>query len=153
MNQKWPDLWMRPPIRNWSANKEMIEKIFSDTGFLKKRARTLSILWTLLIFLLCFLPAREIPDLNVPLADKWTHFILFGVFSFLWLLSFKKTAVKHTVLIFIISSLLGWGVEELQGTLSFLGRAKDVMDIVADAIGGLLGAVLFYFLSRHSARS
>jgi VanZ family protein len=121
---------------------------FSNT----KRARFFAILWTLLIFFLCFIPAREIPDVNIPLADKWVHFILFGIFSILWLLSIPNHAFKHLVLVFITSLILGWLVEEIQGLLVSLGRNKDNRDILADAIGGFLG-VLIYSIVCKSRRS
>ena len=114
----------------------------------KKGARLWAILWTLLIFVLCFLPAKEIPDVRVPMADKWVHFVLFGVFSFLWLLSFPKFAARHLLLVLVCAVLLGWLVELLQGQLIFLGRSQDNMDTLADGIGGLMGVVLFWLLHK-----
>jgi VanZ family protein len=125
-----------------------MSKDFSEITINKKRARLLAITWTLLIFFLCFLPARDVPKVNVPLADKWVHFILFGVFSFLWLLSFKGFTIKDLFLIFAASVTLGWLVEFFQGILTFLGRSRDSMDILADSIGGLLGVVVFYAAYR-----
>jgi len=112
----------------------------------KKRARLLAILWTLLIFFLCFVPAGNVPEVSLPLADKWTHFILFAVFAYLWLLSLQKTQTRHLIIVMIASLLLGWLVEILQGSLKFLGRSQENMDVVADAIGGLIGTLIFYFV-------
>ena len=129
-----------------------MNQLFSGDPIYKKRARIGAILWTLLIFILCFIPAREVPDLDIPLADKWVHFILFGVFSFLWLLSIKEFRLQHLVIVLICSIVLGWLVEYIQGALTFLGRSQDNMDTLADGIGGLLGVVVFWLLSfryRH----
>jgi len=123
---------------------------FSENSFIKKRARFIAILWTLLIFFLCFLPSNEIPELNVPLVDKWVHFILFGCFSFFWLLSLKHPRTIHFFFWIMLSAVFGWLVEELQGFLSFLGRCKENMDIVADAIGGMLGAFLLFLLRKKA---
>jgi len=125
-----------------------MKSFFSETPKLKNRARLAAISWTLLIFFLCLIPAKEIPDVNVPLMDKWVHFILFGVFSFLWLLSLAHINFRWLFIIFIVAVLTGWMVEELQGILGFLGRSKDIMDIVADAIGGLLGVLLFTLIKK-----
>jgi VanZ family protein len=129
---------------NWWA-KAM--RLFSHNPIYKKRARLGAILWTLLIFILCFVPARGVPDLDIPLIDKWVHFILFGMFSFLWLLSVTRYNHLHLLLVLISAIILGWLVEYLQGSLSFLGRSQDNMDTLADGIGGLIGVVVFYILN------
>ena len=118
----------------------------------KKRARLLAILWTLLIFFLCFIPADDIPDVHIPLADKWTHFILFGVFAFLWLLSIPVFKNRYLVFIFLVSVVLGWLVEFIQGLLVFLHRSEDITDVAADTIGGLLGVMIFYVIYRMKHR-
>ena len=129
-----------------------MNQLFSGDPIYKKRARIGATLWTLLIFILCFIPAREVPDLDIPLADKWVHFILFGVFSFLWLLSIKEFRLQHLVIVLICSIVLGWLVEYIQGALTFLGRSQDNMDTLADGIGGLLGVVVFWLLSFRYRR-
>ena len=129
-----------------------MNQLFSGDPIYKKRARIGAILWTLLIFILCFIPAREVPDLDIPMADKWVHFILFGVFSFLWLLSIKEFRPHHLVIVLICSIVLGWLVEYIQGALTFLGRSQDNMDTLADGIGGLLGVVVFWLLSFRYRR-
>ena len=129
-----------------------MNQLFSGDPIYKKRARIGATLLTLLIFILCFIPAREVPDLDIPLADKWVHFILFGVFSFLWLLSIKEFRLQHLVIVLICSIVLGWLVEYIQGALTFLGRSQDNMDTLADGIGGLLGVVVFWLLSFRYRR-
>ncbi|MBS1590267.1 MAG: VanZ family protein [Bacteroidetes bacterium] len=115
----------------------------------KRRVRFIAILWTLLIFLLCLIPGRDIPDVHIPLIDKWVHFVLFGLFSLLWLLSFEKKSSLIALAVFAASILVGWCVELLQGQLSFLGRSYDPRDILADGIGGFLGVVLFMVWHRN----
>lgn len=125
----------------------MMWQLFTAQSLHKKRAKSAAIVWTLLIFIACFIPGNEIPNINVPLADKWVHFILFGGFTFLWLLAGPSTHWKKLCTIVIIGCLFGWLVEELQGQLSFLGRAKDLYDIYADALGAVLGVLLFYIFA------
>lgn len=130
----------------------MMWQLFTARSVHKKRAKSAAIVWTLLIFIACFIPGNEIPDVKIPLADKWVHFILFGGFTFLWLLSNPELSFKKLLIIFIAGCLFGWIVEELQGLLYFLGRAKDVKDIFADALGALLGVLLFYICARIAAQ-
>jgi len=125
--------------------------LFTARSAYKKRARFAAILWTLLIFFGCFLPAKRVPRF-MSVSDKWEHFILFAVFAFLWLLGFPGRELKRLLLVFVIACTVGWLVEEVQGLLTFLGRSKDVLDIVADSIGGFLGVVLFYIFAGAAAR-
>ena len=121
---------------------------FTDNPVYRKRARLLAILWTLLIFFLCFLPGRELPDVKVPLADKWAHCILFGVFAFLWLMSLRDPGIAQLLLVLAASVLLGWLVELIQGSFRFLGRSQDDLDTLADSIGGLAGVLIFSLYHR-----
>jgi VanZ family protein len=98
------------------------------------------------------MPGKDLPEVNVPFIDKWTHFILFGTFSFLWLCGFPKRKFSHLALVFIISIALGWLIECLQGYFVSLGRSKDIMDAIADGIGGLLGILFFVLLSSLSEK-
>ena len=120
---------------------------FTEQSTYTKRARWGAILWTLLIFILCLLPGEDLPEVNIPMVDKWTHWVLFGVFAFLWLCAAPSRKAKRLLLILGISIFVGWLVEEIQGTLSFLGRYQDNMDTLADSIGGLCGVLFFYVLS------
>lgn len=131
----------------------MFQGLFSVRAPYRRAARWALAAWTLLLLALCFLPGRDIPDIHVPLADKWVHFVLFGVFAFLWLCAFPSEKIRSLLLAFTASVALGWLVEELQGLLSFLGRSRSGKDILADAIGGLLGVLFYYILSRRARRA
>lgn len=102
--------------------------------------------WTLLIFILCFLPGNELPKVDIPFIDKWTHVILFAVFSFLWLCAKPTLNIGALTLLLGISIFLGWLVEYIQGHY-VPGRHQDNMDTLADAIGGLLGIIFFSLMS------
>jgi VanZ family protein len=125
----------------------MLPQLFSRTSNYTKGARLAAVLWTLLIFIACLWPGRDIPEVPVPFADKWVHFVLFGTFAFLWLCAYPGRGWGFALVIFIVSVFTGWLVEELQGALPTLGRTKDMMDALADSVGGLLGVGVFMTLS------
>ena len=100
-------------------------------------------LWTLLIFIGCFTPGKEIPRVDVPLIDKWVHLVLFGGFTFLWLCARPIINLRSLLVLLLISVALGSFIEIMQGLLTFLGRSMELMDAVADSIGGLLGIGIF----------
>ena len=113
------------------------------TAVFKQPVAVAAVVWTLLIFLLCFLPAEDIPEVQVPFADKWVHLVLFGVFSFLWLSAVKRVTLPIFALVLAASIVLGWLVEVIQGQLPSLHRSQDMMDTLADAVGGFLGVLCF----------
>lgn len=121
----------------------MLKNAFTEQSPYKKRARTLTLLWTLLIFLLCLIPGNELPGVKIPMADKWVHFILFGIFSFLWMCAGPSVQLSRLFVAFAVGCLLGWMVEELQGLLISLGRSKSIQDIYADTIGSAMGVIAF----------
>jgi VanZ family protein len=118
-----------------------------------KRALVLAMLWTSGILLACLIPGNEVPDIHIPLIDKWVHFIIFAGFSFLWLSTFIPATTVKAVVIFILSVLLGYAVELLQDSGITTGRSYDVYDIVADTIGGALGVLLFFLWRRITFRA
>ncbi|NDC43133.1 MAG: VanZ family protein [Chitinophagia bacterium] len=124
--------------------------VFTVHSPYKRQARFVAALWTLLIFVGCFLPAKDIPDVNVPLADKWVHFVLFGGFCFFWLLAYPAQKLLTLLLWVAAGVATGIAVELLQGTLTFLGRSADAMDVLADSIGAVLGTILYAVAARAS---
>ncbi len=125
-----------------------MRRIFSSDSPYKKQARFLAILWTLLIFIGCFTPGKDLPEVDVPLIDKWTHLVLFGGFTFLWLCTKPLRTTRWLTTMFFIALGLGVFIEIMQGLLTFLGRSMELMDAVADGVGGLLGIGLFCLLAK-----
>jgi len=118
-------------------------RIFTPQSPYTKRARFAAIVWTLLIFIACFTPARELPEVHVPLIDKWAHFILFAGFAFLWLCAHPRFNARTIVTMLVVSIALGACIEVLQGYFVSLGRSMEFMDAVADSIGAVIGIALF----------
>jgi VanZ family protein len=125
-----------------------MKQIFFPDSPYKKQARSIAMLWTLLIFVGCLYPGRELPHVQVPLIDKWTHFVLFGVFAFLWLCACPAYTRKSLLLLFLIATGMGVFIELLQGLITFLGRSMELMDVVADSVGGMLGIAVFLLCAR-----
>ena len=109
-------------------------------------------LWTLLIFIGCFTPGKDIPKVDVPLIDKWVHLVLFGGFTFLWLCTRPVTKFTWLVIMFLIAVALGSFIDFMQGWLTFLGRSMELLDAVADSIGALLGIVIFAIAAAFANR-
>ena len=130
-----------------------MKRVFGSDSPYKRQARFLALLWTLLIFIGCLTPGKDIPKVDVPLIDKWVHFALFGGFTFLWLCARPFIDRRWLFSLFLISVALGSFIEVMQGWLTFLGRSMELMDAVADSVGGLLGIGLFRLCAFFANRA
>ena len=86
------------------------------------------------------------------MIDKWTHLVLFGAFTFLWLCSRPILTAASLIGMFVIATAFGAAIELMQGLLSFLGRSMEFMDGVADSIGAILGIGLFCVIAYFARR-
>lgn len=81
------------------------------------------------------------------MIDKWTHLVLFGTFTFLWLCARPVRTFSWLAGLFIIATAFGAAIELMQGLLTFLGRSMEFMDAVADSIGAVIGIGLFSLIA------
>lgn len=115
-------------------------------SLIKNHAYKLSLLWALVIFILCSLPGRFIPAvswLELLSFDKWVHA---GVFFIL--LTFLQIAVvehqqtkKFIYLYFVVCLLYGGSLEILQAKV-FSERSADWFDVAANSFGCIMALVL-----------
>ena len=111
-----------------------------------------NILWILVIFILCSLPSEDIPDprLNIPHLDKVVHFGMFFILSLLFSYALEaKTSLKLKTIYTIaisISIIYGGLIEILQHY--FFNRGGDVLDLLADIAGGIVGCLCYPYFKR-----
>jgi len=120
----------------------MLQKLFF---IVQKRAKSLTFLWTLLVFYLCLMPKKKIAHIPIFGIDKLVHVLFFGIFMFL--LQFIMKPNKWMVS-FLIATLFGCLIEGLQYYFTSLGRSGDWKDIIADALGAIIFGYLHYILSN-----
>lgn len=105
-----------------------------------------SLLLTLVIVLLSLLP---IPDMkigvNVPLADKWTHMVMYGVLTLAIWFDYKrshqqKNAWRLLLFAFLAPIAMGGVLELMQAYLTTC-RSGEWLDFVANTIGVCIGTV------------
>lgn len=122
----------------------------------------LSLLTALIIVILSLMPFPEIKMVeNVPLADKWTHMVMYGGFcSVLWFEYYRlhnHAAFRRTLLLAILAPIVMSGTLELMQEYLTTSRSGEWMDLLANTIGVLLGALigntLCRPLGRHFSRS
>ena len=127
------------------------DKMF-DMGSNKKTyvLLILSIVWALLIFYFCTIPSSKIPGFKIPHLDKVAHFGFFFVQSILLSLLFNFQTRKSYFQIILLSTMLafiyGGLIEILQS--KFFNRAGELYDLIADILGGFVGAMIYPTILR-----
>lgn len=107
-----------------------------------------SVIWTVIIFILCCTPGKYIPTANwleLLSFDKFVHASIFFVLTCLWLLHvfhINKLSTFTTVL--ILSGCIAYGglLEIMQATV-FSQRSGDWFDFIANSFGCIVGLWLF----------
>jgi len=106
--------------------------------------------WALLIGLISLLPDEDMPPLNQ--EDKWAHVVFYAVLTFLLArarsrqLKVQKRVLANFVMAFLIAAIYGAIIEIIQ--LYFIpGRHGDLMDLLANLIGGVIAFPLHWLLN------
>lgn len=110
----------------------------------------LSFICLVVIWVLSLMPVFPETGLeDVPFIDKWTHFVMYGGFTFvLWMESLLPLSPKGRAIIIVGAALMGGLLELLQAYCTFGMRSGDWLDFAADAVGAVLGAIVGWFLSK-----
>lgn len=110
--------------------------------------------WAAIIFAACLIPGRDVPSLSIFQHDKLIHFAIFALLAFLFLLLFKKPVLKKEGwIVFLSCTACGYLVELLQGSGITAGRSFDHYDALADAVGAVLGILVFFMLKPFADKS
>lgn len=113
----------------------------------------LSLLTTAVICVLSLAPIGGIElDVKVPLADKWTHFVMYGTLTtVIWWEYWKQHDHADIQWLSVFGAvcpiLLGALMEVLQANCTTY-RSGDWLDAVANSIGVVLGVVLGILVIR-----
>jgi uncharacterized membrane protein len=118
--------------------------------------KTISI--SVLIIVLCLIPASELNKLNVKVdfGDMVVHFFMFLTFSaalFFDLIKYSAgRSIKFSPFIISLSISVSFGIstETLQYLLTFLNRSGDFIDLLFDFFGSLAGIGIVRFIKRKS---
>ena len=117
----------------------------------------LSVLATIAIVVISIIPIPEVKPLeNIPLFDKWVHFIMYGGLCCIYWFDFfrnghtKKDYSKWVIWIVCLPIALG-GVMELWQKYLTTCRNGDWIDFIANSVGVFLAIPLGLFVIRGIA--
>lgn len=119
---------------------------------LKKGLLSLAIGWTVMIAILCLVSFSDLPTIKVKSADKYVHITFHLVFVLLWgfYVSKKYQGIRIPKIIRLVFASIGYGIliEILQELLTTT-RHADLMDVLANFTGALIGLTVFIFIKRR----
>jgi VanZ family protein len=121
------------------------------------RHNFLPFLWALFIGLLCLMPGKDVPDSPFFRFDLLAHGLVFGIFTFLLCVGFRK---QRSVRIFRYGAawyalwigILYGGLLELFQGLIMTGRKGEWLDWLSDSLGSVFGILFFYWVYGNAAR-
>ncbi len=117
-------------------------------NYLFKKSLWLSIIWTIVIFILCSTPGKYIPTsswLELLSFDKFVHASIFFVLSALWfsfIISKQKISNKYIIVV-LIGCISYGGLLEIMQAKIFSQRSGDWFDFIANSFGCLLALFVF----------
>lgn len=117
-----------------------------------KRLLFLGVTYTVGITVALLLPARELPRATFIPGDKIVHVGIHTVLIFVWLLyalrkRFNTIPWKMYATIAVLCTVYGIIVEFFQEWIT-TSRNADVLDVLANSLGTLLGLALFLFWKK-----
>lgn len=92
-------------------------------------------------YALAVLPQDNQPIVT-PFSDKGNHFIAFATLTILILYGYRVSYLKAFIL------MLAYGIWIEITQLFLVDRCAEVMDVVADVVGILIGSLIFYISKR-----
>jgi len=103
------------------------------------------------IFFLSSIPASSLPSL--PISDKIIHFFLylgFGLVFTYFVSNLKSASSRITMGIVTFFFITAYGLSDEIHQVFVPGRNFDMLDLLADAIGGIAGWLLILYASEFS---
>ena len=91
--------------------------------------------------------------------DKVIHLIVFGILSYSMLWGYRKKILSHDVqyikksfLLTLLLSVSYGAITELMQKYVFINRFGSIYDFIADAIGCVLGAIVFFLYFKKKVK-
>jgi VanZ family protein len=109
--------------------------------------------WFALTTYLLVIPGDALPKTNlisIPYFDKLVHIGLFAILSVLWLKSLKNRSITIDLIVVLGTIAYGVAMEFVQRDF-VANRSFDVMDIMADSVGAVLGFALVAAKAKNNS--
>lgn len=108
-----------------------------------------AILWFIVTIILLTLPGKDLPQsslFDIPYFDKWVHLVMFFLLTTLFCFPFSTIRTKRSIIaaVFLkigLCVILYGIIMEIVQQFFTSTRSFDVVDILFDSVGTLLGSL------------
>ena len=108
--------------------------------------------WALVIFIVSSIPELPTTNIGITFSDKLAHLAVFAVLGFLIAWPFCRIYRNYTKAFWISWILSGfYGILDEIHQLFVPGRYVEVLDMLADVIGALIGVGLFLLIDKKKS--
>ena len=123
--------------------------------YLRRYPVTLLLVLTIMLLSLLPMPDMKIGE-EVPLADKWTHMVMYAALTLAIWFDYKRShwrydALRLFIFAFLAPIAMGGVLEIMQAKLT-TQRSGEWLDFVADAIGVCIGTALGLLIKMPKKR-
>lgn len=99
------------------------------------------------IWIICLIPIPETPLDDVPMIDKWTHFVMYGSLCSVIFAEYAKRHIQPNIKRLAIGGVLlpiimGGLIELAQAYCTGGNRSGDWIDWIANSIGVMIGTAI-----------
>lgn len=107
----------------------------------------ISLFLVVAIWIICLIPIPETPLDNVPMIDKWTHFVMYGSLCSVIFAEYANHHIKPNIKRLAICGVLlpiimGGLIELAQAYCTGGNRSGDWIDWIANSIGVMIGTAI-----------
>lgn len=99
-----------------------------------------ALFWSVVVTVLCLLPGKDLPEVQVVNFDKFVHITVFGLLCWLylrWLMRKKTHSLSGQILVVLAVIVYGGLMEVLQGAF-YTDRSADWLDFAANSAGCII---------------
>lgn len=109
----------------------------------------------LAIVVASLIPVPEIPQADIPFADKWAHWVMYGTLTLVIsydLMRSKSLSIRNIVVGAVFAVVLG-GLLELMQAYCTSTRSGDWLDFYANTFGVFCAVVIVLIYKKMHARN
>lgn len=118
----------------------------------KKPFFWIATIWTIIFTFMFLQGASSLPKVNINQIDKLFHAVFHCIFTSIWFLSFKIKNIDNLKKAFFFSIFYGILIEILQQLLTST-RKSDLLDILANIVGAIVGFLIIKYQIINSKKS
>ncbi len=124
--------------------------------FIRQNSLSLSVLWAVLILILCAMPGRYLPSagwLELLSVDKLVHAAMFYILGHLVIQASVMRGMSLSIVYTLLFAAVVYGfLLEIGQSRLFSGRSMDFFDFVANTAGVIIAALFGRRLIRAERR-